>query len=46
MSEWMLQAAGSLRQFREEAQFYLRPSLDEDKFPGERTVELSSKLKE
>lgn len=42
--EWMPQAAGSLEQFREAAQFYLRPSLNEDKFPDERLIALPPEL--
>jgi len=42
--EWLPPEAGNWVQFSEAAQFYLRPSLDADKFPHERTLALPPHL--
>jgi hypothetical protein len=42
--EWISQALASAPPFKEAGQFYLRPSLDADKFPDEHRIVLPPEL--
>jgi hypothetical protein len=43
--EWFLEPAKSLMVLNSPDEFYLRPSLETEKFPGERKIEIPATLK-